>query len=124
MSDFGRSSEDVTRNVAAILWRHSKSDPLAEWSRCRGGEPGCMRSMDADAFSQHQAQAVVSEVLVPELDSFIHRADLATQVVDRLAGARGTSSKLRWWNSRLVAWLVFGFLVVGFLVTVLKSWSA
>ena len=79
-----------------------------------------MRSMDADAFSQHQAQAVVSEVLVPELDSFVHRADLATQLVGRLAGARGTSSKLRWWNSQVLAWLVFGFLGVGFLVAVLK----
>jgi len=82
-----------------------------------------MRSMDADAFALHQAEAVVDEVLVPELESFVHRTDLATQLVGSMSGLRGSSSRLRWWNPRVVGWLVFGFLGVGFLVAVVKSWS-
>lgn len=120
--------EDVTRVVAAVMWRHSKTNPLAAKSRCTGRETSCALPMDGEAFTRHQARAVVEEVLVPELDSFVQQTHLATQALEQIAEIQGSDSKneaqwlskmspllmpgtklpardgSHWWSSRLAAW--------------------
>ncbi len=133
MSDFGRSEEDVARAVAAVLWRHAKTTPLAATSRCSGGETRCAFSMDADAFQRHQARAVVDEVFVPELELLVEQTQLAARTVERIAETLGmaaqpheanTGREQRWGSSSLVGWVVT--IVVGavFLTVLLRAWFA
>jgi hypothetical protein len=93
MHGFGRSQEDVAKDVAAVWVKHSKVDPLAARSRCTGGAMRCGFPMDAEAFTEHQARAVVDEVFMPELGSFVQQADLATQTLDSVAELRQSSVK-------------------------------
>ncbi len=93
MHGFGRSQEDVANAVAAVWERHSKADPPAARSRCTGGEMRCGFPMDAEAFTRHQARAVVDEVFMPELDSLVQRMGLATQALDKVAELRESSVK-------------------------------
>ena len=139
MGSYGRSEKDVTRAVAAVLWRHSRTNPdVAQRSRCSGGEVRCALPMDADAFNEHLARAVVEEVLFPELDSFAAQTHLAAQTLE-LIGQLGSPAVqdaaqrmgklgpplmqhtkpkdggvLRWW--KLLLWAGFAFVVVGMLV--------
>ena len=76
--------------------------------------------MDADAFQRHQARAVVDEVFVPEIDSFVQRTRLATQLMEQVTG-KGPSPKARWWVSRTAAWLVFALLAGWFIFDALRS---
>ena len=69
------------------------ADPLSARSRCTGGEMRCAFPMDADAFTRHRSRAVVDEVFMPELDSFVQQTGLATQALDRFVEVREVSLK-------------------------------
>ncbi|MFL6182768.1 MAG: DUF2510 domain-containing protein [Actinomycetes bacterium] len=138
VANMGRSEDDVTRAVAAVMERHSKINPDAAKSRCGGGEVRCALPMDAEAFTRHQARAIVEEVLFPALDSFAMQTHLVSETLERIgqlgspavqnaaqhmgnAGPslmRHTEPKeggvLRWW--KLGLWAVFVFVVLAILI--------
>ena len=144
LSNFARSEENVTRAIEAVLWRHSRTDPLSAKSRCSGGEPRCAFPMDADAFYHHQSKAVFDEVFVPEFRTFVEQTHLATQTVERVAEIVATASpsgtrwlgkmggvvtpnakpKPHWWSSSLVGWVITFAIGAFFLASVLKSCGA
>ena len=75
--------------------------------------------MDADGFQRHQARAVVDEVLIPEIESFVQQTQLAAQTIERITGT-GPSPKQRWWISRFAGWLVFALLSAGVVISMLR----
>ena len=83
----------------------------------------CALPMDDEAFTRHQARAVIDEVLVPEFDAFVQQTQLASRVIEQISGGRVSGSKggggLRWWNPKLVGWTILlvmaGFFVAGLL---------
>jgi hypothetical protein len=138
MGGFGRTEKDVTLAVAAVLERHSKTNPNAAKSRCSGGEVRCALPMDAETFTRHQARAVVEEVLFPALDSFAMQTHLVSQTLEQLSelgSPAGQNAEQRvdsvgspplrsakpkdggvllWW--KLLPWVCFVLLVIGLLV--------